>query len=313
MFRYSFLSLLAFLAFSDLWGQRVITGRIMDEYDEPIPGAVVQLSKKKRGKALDVKAISDIDGYYIIKCSDDAKFIRFRSFAMTDLLHEIKDRDTINVILVEDYKENGCEPVQVHKPVIYLYPRTTTDIRLEVDFKGEMDFTYPAYNNGWNVTARPDGKLIDKADDREHDYLFWDGKMVFSKEQATYDSGFVVHKDSLVSFFQKTLPQMGLLPHEYNDLIVFWTPLMQKHEWNFIHFRTGAAYDVVSTNKVSPEPDTKIRVFMDLKKVERPFDIPAQTLSAPERKGFTLVEWGGAELQEAYFNVPRKVSVTGNK
>lgn len=311
MFRYSFLSLLAFLAFSELWGQRVITGRIMDEYDEPIPGALVQLSKKKRGRIIaNTGAVANMDGYYSVVIHDEAKYLRFSSFGSEILRVAISDKDTINIKLKE---EKVLESATVHKPVIYLYPQTTTDIRLEVDFNGEMDFTYPAYNNGWNVTARPDGKLIDKADDREHDYLFWDGKMVFSKEQATYDSGFVVHKDSLVSFFQKTLPQMGLLPHEYNDLIVFWTPLMQKHEWNFIHFRTGAAYDIVSTNKVSPEPDTKVRVFMDIKKVEKPFDIPAQIFSAPERKGFTLVEWGGAELQEAYFNVPRKVSVAGNR
>ena len=27
-----------------------------------------------------------------------------------------------------------------------------------------------------------------------------------------------------------------------------------------------------------------------------PVDVPAQTLSAPSRQGFTLVEWGGTEL-----------------
>ena len=32
------------------------------------------------------------------------------------------------------------------------------------------------------------------------------------------------------------------------------------------------------------------------KPLERPVELPPQTLTAPERTGFTLVEWGGAEL-----------------
>lgn len=97
---------------------------------------------------------------------------------------------------------------------------------------------------------------------------------------------------------------MGLKPKEYNDFIVFWTPLMQKNEWNFIHFRTGTAYEAISTNIVHPKPDTEIRVFMEFAKVAKPFDVPAQELSTPERKGFALVEWGGAALEAVRFTVP---------
>ena len=35
-------------------------------------------------------------------------------------------------------------------------------------------YTYPTYNDGWEVTAYPDGRLINKADGTEH-YLFWEG------------------------------------------------------------------------------------------------------------------------------------------
>ena len=46
---------------------------------------------------------------------------------------------------------------------------------------------------------------------------------------------------------------------------------------------------------VSPAPDSVIRVFMAWYGSNKPVNIKAQELTAPERKGFTVVEWGGSE------------------
>ena len=35
---------------------------------------------------------------------------------------------------------------------------------------------------------------------------------------------------------------------------------------------------------------------MTFKPLDQPVDIEPQTLTAPERTGFTVVEWGGSEL-----------------
>jgi hypothetical protein len=184
----------------------------------------------------------------------------------------------------------------VKKPIIYLYPPNPTDVTLQVDFKGEFSFTYPEYKNGWHVNAQHNGKLIDKADGHEYNYLFWDGIMSFSKDDVAFKDGFVVHKDSVVSFLKRILPQLGLLPHEYNDFIVFWTPFLQKHTWNFIHFGVGKEYDKISINTVKPKIDNEIRVFMYFKSLHFPIDVVPQKFETPLRNGFTLVEWGGAEL-----------------
>lgn len=58
------------------------------------------------------------------------------------------------------------------KPVIYLYPEEVTDCTVTVDYS-PFTYTYPTYNDGWEVTAYPDGRLINKADGTEHYYLFW--------------------------------------------------------------------------------------------------------------------------------------------
>jgi len=39
------------------------------------------------------------------------------------------------------------------------------------------------------------------------------------------------------------------------------------------------------------------RVFMAWKALDAPVDIKPQTLVTFERKGFTVVEWGGAEIK----------------
>jgi len=302
MYRSIIFIVCGFFSLSQLFAQRTIVGKVTDCEDEVLAGATVEIKGSTIGLAVDE------NGFYRIEIpkelDTDKRALIFNYYGMESKEIRIKGKDTINVKLKEGRNNNELDGVQVYKPVIYLYPEEQTEVNLQVNFNGKLDFTYPPYKNGWQVTALPDGTLTDKNDGREHKYLFWDGKMSFTKEQTTYASGFVVHKDSLVAFFQKYLPQMGLKPHEYNDFIVFWTPLMQKNEWNFIHFRNGAAYNIVSTNNVIPAPDKEIRVFMEFANVAGPFSIPAQAITTPVRKGFTLVEWGGAALEEAYFEIP---------
>ena len=48
---------------------------------------------------------------------------------------------------------------------------------------------------------------------------------------------------------------------------------------------------------ITPEPDTTIRVMMEYKKVDFPYEVEEQELMTPERKGFTVVEWGGSEIK----------------
>ena len=73
-------------------------------------------------------------------------------------------------------------------------------------------------------------------------------------------------------------------------------PILEKNELNFIHFRINNDYDVISKNNVTPKPETSIRVFMDFYGLDKVTTIPDQVLPKTERKGFTLVEWGGSDV-----------------
>ena len=47
------------------------------------------------------------------------------------------------------------------KPVIYLYPEQEQDVSVRLDYDGKLTCTYPEYDDGWDVTAAPDGTLTD--------------------------------------------------------------------------------------------------------------------------------------------------------
>ena len=177
------------------------------------------------------------------------------------------------------------------KPVIYLYPEETTQVEVALDYDGQLAHTYPSYGDGWQVTAQPDGTLTDETG-REYYCLFWEGE---SRWEYDFSRGFCVAGLDTAAFLEDALAQLGLTDQEAQEFIIYWLPKMEGNRYNLIAFQ-GEAYTGHARLTVTPEPDTLLRVFMAWKPVEAPVDLPAQELTAPERTGFTVVEWGGVEL-----------------
>ena len=177
------------------------------------------------------------------------------------------------------------------KPVIYLYPTKTTDITVSLDYNGELTCTYPAYHNSWRITAQPDGTLTD-ANGLSYNYLYWEGKT-----NLTYDfsKGFCIAGCDTAAFLEDALAELGLSRREANEFIVYWLPMMEPNAYNLISFQTDVYTDNAKLT-VSPAPDTEIRIFMAWQPLKFAVEIEPQVLSAPERTGFTLVEWGGTEI-----------------
>ena len=178
------------------------------------------------------------------------------------------------------------------KPVIYLYPETETEITAQLDYSGELTCTYPAYNDGWTVTAAPDGTLIDEKG-QTYNYLYWEGA---GTEQYDFSQGFCVAGADTAAFLEDALAQLGLTRKEANEFIVYWLPQMEQNPYNLIAFQQEA-YTEAAKLTVTPTPDSILRVFMTWKRLTEPVDIPAQELPTFERHGFTVVEWGGAEIR----------------
>ena len=184
------------------------------------------------------------------------------------------------------------EMVAEEKPVIYLYPETETRVTVKLDLSGELTCTYPDYDGGWTVTAAPDGTLTDEHG-QTYNYLSWEGEVA---NEFDFSKGFCVAGSDTAAFLEDALDRLGLTRREANEFLVYWLPRMQDNPYNLIAFQQEA-YTESAKLTVSPRPDSVLRVFMAWKPLARPVDVPAQTLPGFERRGFTLVEWGGAEVR----------------
>ena len=181
-----------------------------------------------------------------------------------------------------------------YKPVIYLYPEKEMDITVKLGYKDKLLVSYPRYVDGWNITAKPDGTLIDKNTGRELYSLYWEGKHT---EPVVLDEGFVVKGSESIEFLEEKLAILGLNDKEAEEFIIYWLPKLQENNYNYIRF---ADIDEINKNmplEFSSEPDTIIRVLMQYKALDKPIEVKEQKLETPNRVGFTVVEWGGSIIK----------------
>ena len=183
-------------------------------------------------------------------------------------------------------------PAECGKPVIYLYPQSEIDVNVKVGID-RLTETIPAYSSeGWTVHAYPDGSLYNYADNQTYPYLYWEGE---SDNQSSANQGFVVKRNELNDFFDRSLAKLGLNKTEITDFKDFWVSRMldNKEPYFFISFIGTKDFNKIAPLSITPAPDSLLRVFMYYQPLKNFVNVPAQSLTAPERKGFSVVEWGG--------------------
>lgn len=195
--------------------------------------------------------------------------------------------------LLQFVRADLMAPAECGKPVIYLYPTTTTDVTVHVAPTGGFTVTDPDYGTGWHVSATPGSVLTDLATGKTYPYLFWEGHGTVPAPRDL--GGFVVARADLESFFDRTLAQQGLSAKEITDFVEFWAPRMRQDDAPYfrVTYLPRATIDANAPLSVDPRPDTVIRVLMDYVPLDAPVDVAPQHLTAPARRGFTVVEWGG--------------------
>lgn len=223
--------------------------------------------------------------------STDVHFLlRLKKGSSKDIPASVtEDLDSLGWKIVESVPEDAAVSA---KPVIYLYPERTREVTVKLDYTGTLTTTYPAYREGWHVTARPDGTLLDPETGREYYCLFWEG---VSETEYDFSSGFVIPGEETAAFLESALKKLGLTDREAEEFILYWLPKMEGNPYNLISFQQER-YTESAKLEITPRPDTLIRVFMAWKPLSAPVEIPEQTLTAPARQGFTAVEWGGVEI-----------------
>lgn len=204
-------------------------------------------------------------------------------------LSSVSDIDRAYSLEHQDYD------TEYDKPVIYLYPQEDTKCSVKVNLDGKLTCTYPEHGeNGWqNFIAKPDGTLV-FPDGSEYYCLYWEGEASMNPD---FTKGFCVKGEDTAKFLADILPKTGLNPREANEFIIYWLPILQKNEYNLISFQTEA-YTSTAELIINPAPDSLLRVYMVAKPLDTAVEIEPQTFEGFERKGFTVVEWGGSIISD---------------
>ncbi|MBI4257150.1 hypothetical protein HY626_03800 [Candidatus Uhrbacteria bacterium] len=192
---------------------------------------------------------------------------------------------------VEFMSNEIVPPVECGKPVIYLYPESTMDMSVWVNPRGGFSYTEPDYGDGWDVTAYPDGHLVNRADGLEYPYLFWEGRGGLYPEVQTY---WVVEQSGVESFLRETLARMNFNQVEIADFIEFWLPRMQSEPFYKIGFHGTNVMNELAPLSLSVKPDHIFRILMDYEGLDvwQPSKPPVR-LPRANRDGFEVMEWGG--------------------
>ena len=182
------------------------------------------------------------------------------------------------------------------KPVIYLYPQKEMNVSVQLDMdlnKNKFTTIYPKFNEGdniWNVHAKPNGDIQIKG--RTYPYLFWEADSYFEEDM---NEGFIVKAENAEQFLEDKLKILGLNDKESTDFITFWLPVLLKNKISLCTFQNEKYFNNFKLN-ITPEPDAVIRIFLSIKKISSDIGIKEQKLTKNERKGFTVIEWGGSNF-----------------
>ena len=209
-------------------------------------------------------------------------------------------RDKLDSIF-SDIEEGNITPCNNgddvdYKPIIYLYPKEKMDVSIKLGYEDKLLITYPEYKDGWDVTAYPDGTLVEKNTNKKLYSLFWEG--LNTETTGIKDEGFIIKGSETSKFLEEKLTILGLNDKEKEEFIIFWLPKLINNKYNYIRFETLEEQNKNMPLIVNPMPDTIIRINMETKPLEKEIKIKEQKINKVERKGYTLVEWGGTILDE---------------
>jgi len=184
-------------------------------------------------------------------------------------------------------------PVNIDKPIIYIYPEVETKVEVRLGKPEKLTCTYPKYENSWNVIAKPNGNLIDAKTGRNLYALYWEGK---DNKILDMSEGFVIKGEDSIDFLEEKLEILGLTEREAEEFIIYWLPKLEKNKYNFIRFETIKEIEENMPLSIVPKPDSLIRVMMNFKGLSEAIEVEEQKLVTPSRNGYTVVEWGGTEF-----------------
>lgn len=254
----------------------------------------------------DVYELVDANNQLLVKAYDEFKeYVKtdesaaYRDISKEEFVKEhglviVKDKYDQYLVYVREQLSPayGCA-----KPVVYLYPTTPTLVNVQVgaDVKISDPF-YPAATGWQDVLAQPNGQLTYQGN--QYGSLFWEGPGYGRYPAIT--SGTIVRRENALTTIRQQLAQQGLNQQEIEDFTEYWSDKLPDKPYIRLTWLTTVQLNQLAPLKISPKPDTLIRVFLDFSGLDAPINLPPQKLTAIPRQGFTVVEWGGLSPYKLY-------------
>lgn len=184
----------------------------------------------------------------------------------------------------------------LRKPVIYLYPEETTDVSIKVDPVGEFTFTYPNIDLEWNFACEPYGTL--KREEEAYRYLFWESEQDIPTQLINKKEGVVLSGTDAVEYLEIQMQQFGMTSEERADFITYWGPILQTKSNLYIYLLFNEVCDAFASLEISPKPTQIGRFYVLWATVPDNYNPSLESQEVPkmQRDGFTVLEWGGAEV-----------------
>lgn len=179
----------------------------------------------------------------------------------------------------------------VEKPNIYIYPTETTDLCVTLDFPqgGEIVTSIPEYGSGWCVNVEPNGKI-----NGEFDFLFYES---IQPNIWQSDKGWCIAYNGVENFFSNILQDYNLSEDEINDFKEYWIERLDESPYYLIYPQLNNTINEVIGLNFSQNPDNIFRLFFTFKPCNALENISEPEIISAQRKGFHVIEWGGAVLK----------------
>lgn len=184
------------------------------------------------------------------------------------------------------FLNESCQNQTVmNKPAIYLYPEDDSQIQVKLDINGKLIKDIPKYNDEWNVFVTKKGVI-----ENQYDYLFYENTL---KTLELPETGWIVAQNNLYNWFDINLPKLGLNKKEIIQFKEYWLYKLKDSKYYEIKLLDNKFLNENMNLIITPKPDTEIRLIFYFKGIDEPYNIEKPIIKTPDRKGFTVVEWGG--------------------
>ena len=281
-------------------GMTTIEGHVYNSNGDPLSDAMVSTSDFIK------QTTTDFSGFYSFEVSDKDSTIFAYRLNYTEVIIPNYDFKSQHIVSIDFFLMENIVPEVNLKPVVYAYG-DIENVSIQYDFKTELTFSYPAYQESWEFTSTANGDII--YDGKSYPYLFWEGENWKSDYSSLGADSYLVKTDTIIQHLENVLTTMNLNNREKTDFITFWGPKISQKEYAILQFLNDDEYDeMIAEISVNPKPQNMLRFYLLFTPLDYP--IPNYSTKSPEfepisREGFTLIEWGGSEipLQNTWLNI----------